>query len=285
MTAQRLALALDRWIVGHEQSTRAIALIRIGLGLVILTRFANELAVFRTVDIAGLILGPLFCLFTAMMIAGYMTRFAVVCVAASLFTIYLTGTYGNTVSQWHHHHVYLLLSATVLLAFTPCDRSYSVDSYRARRQADREGRPQPPELGLLWGQRLMVLQLGALYFWAAVDKSDWAWVSGQRLEQILTWTYSGRPLAILLDRPLLLVVLSLVVLVAEYGLAVGIFVRPLARFVVPVGFALHAAFYMLLPVSTYSITMMVLYLAILDPDAVHRCLDGVQGHAAADNRL
>ena len=32
------------------------------------------------------------------------------------------------------------------------------------------------------------------------------------------------------------------------------------------GLALHAAFYVLLPVSTYSATMMVLYLALLDPD-------------------
>lgn len=285
MTAQGLALALDRWIVGREQSTRAIALIRIGLGIVILTRFANELAVFRTLDIAGLILGPVFCLFTVMMIAGYLTHLSIVGVAASLFTIYMTGRYGNTVSEWHHHHVYLLLSVTVLLAFTPCDRSYSVDCYRAARQAERTGLPRPPERGLLWGQRLMVLQLGALYFWAAVDKSDWAWVSGQRLEQILTWTYSGRPLGALLDHPLLLVAMAVTVLLVEYGLAVAIFVRPWARFVVPIGFALHATFYLMLPVSTYSITMMVLYLAIIDPDAVHRCLEGVQGHAVADSRL
>lgn len=285
MTAQGLALALDRWIVGREQSTRAIALVRIGLGLVILTRFANELAVFKTLDAAGLILGPVFLLFTAMMIAGYHTHLAIVCVAASLFTIYMTGSYGNAIAQWNHHHVYLLLSATVLLAFTPCDRSYAVDRYRAVRQAERTGGPRPTERGLLWGQRLMVLQLGALYFWAAVDKSDWAWVSGQRLEQILTWTYSGRPLEVLLERPLLLAVLSAVVLIAEYGLAVGIFVRRWARVVVPVGLALHAAFYLLLPVSTYSVTMMVLYLAILDPDDVHRCLDGLQGHAALENRL
>ena len=285
MTLQGLALALDRWIVGREQSTRAIALIRIGLGLVILTRFANELAVFRTLDPAGLILGPLFCLFTIMMTAGYLTRPSIVGVAASLFTIYVTGSYGNTVAEWHHHHVYLLLSVTVLLAFTPCERSYSVDCYRAARRAEREGVPRPPERGLLWGQRLMVLQLGAVYFWAAVDKSDWAWVSGQRLDQILTWAYSGRPLGVLLDHPGLVVALSAIVLIVEYGLAVGIFVRPWARFVVPIGFALHAAFYLLLPVSTYSITMMVLYLAILDPDAVHRCLDGVQGHAVADHCL
>lgn len=282
---QRLARALDRWIVGREQSTRAVALIRIGLGLVTMTRFANELTVFRSLDAAGLILGPIFFLLTAMMIAGYLTRLAIGGVAACLITIYLTGVYGNPITEWHHHHVYLLLSATVLLAFTPCDRSYSVDCYRAKRLAARTGSPQPAERGLLWGQRLMVLQLGALYFWTAVDKSDWAWVSGQRLEQILTWTYSGRPLDVLLDQPLLLAALSVIVLVVEYGLAVGIFVRRWVSVVVPIGFALHATFYLLLPVSTYSITMMVLYLAILDPDKIHRRLDELQGHAAVAHRL
>jgi len=42
--------------------------------------------------------------------------------------------------------------------------------------------------------------------------------------------------------------------------------------------------YVLLPVNTYSATVMVLYLALLDPDAVHRFLDRMiqnhgQGHS------
>ena len=49
------------------------------------------------------------------------------------------------------------------------------------------------------------------------------------------------------------------------------------RWVVPVGLSLHATFYLMLPVATYSATAMVLYLALLDPAAVHRFLDRMQG--------
>ena len=64
--------------------------------------------------------------------------------------------------------------------------------------------------------------------------------------------------------------LSILVVVVEYVLAFAIFVRRWQAFVLPLGLALHAAFYVLLPVNTYSATVMVLYLALLDPDAVHR---------------
>ena len=285
MSARGLAAALARWTDAPEQSTRSVGLIRIALGLVILTRFANELTVFNALDPSGLVLGPLFFAVTGMMIVGYMARIAAAWVAASVLVIYLTGQYGNSVAQANHHHVYLLLSATLLLAFAPCGSSYSIDRYRAARRAERMGLPAPAERGPVWAQRLIVLQLAALYFWAAVDKSDWAWLSGDRLAQIVTWTYSGRPLAVLLDRPALLAGLAILVVAVEYGLALGVVVRRWVAVVLPVGIALHAAFYLLLPVGTYSITMIVLYLAIPDPDAVHRILDRLQGHAPVANRL
>lgn len=285
MSGRQLAAALARWTDAPEQSTRAVGLIRIALGFVVLTHFANDLTVFNAVDPSGLLLGPLFFVVTGMMIVGYMARIATAWVAASILVIYLTGQYGNSVAQWNHHQVYLLLSATILLVFTPCGRSYSVDRYRAARQAERMGLPAPAERGPVWAQRLIVLQLAALYFWTAIDKSDWAWLSGDRLAQILTWTYSGRPFEVLLDHPALLAGLAMLVVAVEYGLAVGVVVRRWAPVVMPVGLALHAAFYLLLPVGTYSITMMVLYLAIPDPDAVHRVLDRLQGHAPVANRL
>ena len=77
----------------------------------------------------------------------------------------------------------------------------------------------------------------------------------------------------------ILAVLSIIVVVVEYFLAFAIFVRRWQAFVLPLGLALHAAFYVLLPVNTYSATVMVLYLALLDPDAVHRFLDRmIQNH-------
>jgi hypothetical protein len=90
---------------------------------------------------------------------------------------------------------------------------------------------------------------------------------------------TGRALEPLISLGAILAVLSIIVVVVEYFLAFAIFVRRWQMFVLPLGLALHAAFYMLLPVNTYSATVMVLYLALLDPDAVHRFLDRmIQSH-------
>jgi hypothetical protein len=157
--------------------------------------------------------------------------------------------------------------------------------HRALRRAERTGEAPPPEHGRLWALRLIGLQLSAIYFWAAFDKTDWAFLSGQRLEQTLIWVHSGRPLEEWLLWAPFLVAASVAVVVLEYALAFAIHVRRWLWFVLPIGIMLHAAFYLLLPVDTYSITMVALYLALLDPNAVHRCLDRMQGHAPAAHRL
>ena len=45
------------------------------------------------------------------------------------------------------------------------------------------------------------------------------------------------------------------------------------KFVIPIGLALHAAFYVLLPVFTYSATMMAIYLLVVDPDWLDAQMD------------
>jgi hypothetical protein len=183
---------------------------------------------------------------------------------------------------WRSHHIYLLVVTVSLLALSPCGRSFSWDRYRALAQNPGD---VPPEYGELWPQRLMALQLGALYFWTAVDKTNWLFLSGQRLEHAFAWAYTGRLLEPLIALGPVLAVLSIVVVVVEYFLAFAIYVRRWQAWVLPIGLALHATFYILLPVNTYSATMMVLYLALLDPDAVHRFLDRIQGHGDAAHRV
>jgi hypothetical protein len=179
---------------------------------------------------------------------------------------------------WSSHHIYILVVSVSLLALSPCGRSFSWDRYRALAQA-QDAQDIPPECGDLWPQRLIALQLAALYFWAAVDKTNWSFLSGQRIEEAFIWSFTGRALEPLISLGAILAVLSIIVVVVEYFLAFAIFVRRWQAFVLPLGLALHAAFYVLLPVNTYSATVMVLYLALLDPDAVHRFLDRmIQNH-------
>jgi Vitamin K-dependent gamma-carboxylase len=269
-----------RWGADAQGSTRPLGLMRIALAIIVFARFGNEVSLYQGESPSFVLLGLIFFVLTSMMLVGYMAEAACAGVAATLMTMhYLVDHPG-----WTSHHIYLLVVSITLLALSPCGRSFSWDRYRALAQA-RDANAVPPEYGELWPQRLIALQLAALYFWTAVDKTNWLFLSGQRLEHAFTWAYTGRVLEPLISLSPLLPVLAIIVVVVEYFLAFAIFVRRWQPWVLPMGLALHAAFYVLLPVSTYSATMMVLYLALLDPAAVHRFLDRIQGHAQSPHYL
>lgn len=271
--------AVLHWCIGLEGSTRAIGLLRIVLALLIWSRWAREIGLFAAEHAAHVLLAVWFFPWTFAMVIGFHARLATAMTGLCLVVVYVIFGMALGHTGWTHHHTYLLAIATVLLAFTPCDRSFSLDRWRALERARRENRPPPPEHGPLWGQRLIGLQLSAIYFWTAVDKTEWAFLSGERLEQTLVFVHAGRPLFDVLTMPGLAMAASVLVVVIEYALAVAIHIRRAQAIALPVGIGLHLAFYLLLPVSTYSATMICLYLVLLDPDAVHRVLDRLQGYA------
>lgn len=275
MSAAAALRGLSAWGPEFEGSTRPAALMRIGIALMALVRFADELSLFNANNATGAMIGLAFFGCAAAALLGLRARLSIGALGAVILSLYALSVTGTGQPGWGHHHVYLLGVACLFLSLTECGRSYSVDRWLALRAAPA-GRP-PAEHGRLWGQRLILLQLSALYFWTAVDKTDWAFLSGQRLEQTFTWVYSGRFLELLLGWPALLAALSVVVVVVEYWLAAALLIERWRRWAVPVGLSLHATFYLLLPVDTYSATAMVLYLALLDPAAVHRFLDRMQG--------
>ncbi len=273
------------WCTEPAGSTRGVGLLRMALAAIILIRYGNEIAFFSHGDAAHTTLAVVFFVLTPLMFVGLHTRLVVALVAAMLFVMYYGFGFQPDKVGWNHHHSYILMIAVVLLAFTPCGRSYSVDRWREIATAERRGIEPRPESGRLWGTRLIGLQVSALYFWTAVDKTNWAFLSGQRLEQIMVWHHSGSVIEPLVMSPLFLVGASVAVVVAEYALAVAIHVRRLQPLAIPAALAMHAGFYMLLPVETYSITMIALYLVIVDADALHRFLDRLQGHGRAYDRL
>jgi hypothetical protein len=273
-----------RWGADAQGSTRPLGLMRIALALIVFVRFGNEVSLYQGESWSFVLLGIAFFVLTSMMLIGYMAEAACAGVAFILILMhFLMGqVYGYP--GWASHHIYILVVSVSLLALAPCGRSFSWDCYRAPAEP-RDPARVPPEYGELWPQRLIALQLAALYFWTAVDKTNWLFLSGQRLEHAFTWAYSGRALEPLISLGPLLPTLAIIVVVVEYFLAFAIFVRRWQAFVLPLGLALHAAFYVLLPVNTYSATMMVLYLALLDPEAVHRFIDRIQGHGQAPYRV
>lgn len=263
---------ISAWGPDAVGSTRAVGLMRIALGGIAILRFGAEMAPFAMPEIAGIVYGLIFYIFAAGTILGIRARASTAMLGITILILYGFTKSGIGPMGWGHHHVYILGVSCLLLSLTDCGRSYSVDRWRALKS----GGPVPAETGVLWGQRLIALQMGALYFWTAVDKTDRAFLSGERLEQTFTWVYSGRALEFLLVSPTALMVLSCLVVVVEYGLGVAIILQRWLYIAIPVGLALHASFYLLLPVDTYSVTMMVLYLALLDPDAVRKFTDRMQ---------
>jgi len=263
------------WAVDTEGSSRSSALIRIGLAMLFWSRWAGELLLYRDPSPAGLFLAVNFFLATTLLFIGYHSRIAAAWAGAVGLVMYHYFGFQLGREPWTHHHAYLLAVATLLIALTPCGRSYSLDRYLSVMRAEREGVPPPAERGNLWGLRLIVVQLSVLYFFTAFDKTSYAFLSGARLEAIFLWYYAGS------DYPAglagLAMVVSLAVVALEYSLAFGLPFHRSRRYLLLPGLAFHAIIYVTLPVYTFSATMVLLYLAYFDADAVDRVIARLQG--------
>lgn len=266
MAALRLSIA--GWL-DQEGSTRAVGLLRIALAGIALVRYADELAFYALDDWRHGVLAAFFFVLVPLMFIGLATRIVVPLVGATLALMYFSPLlplhYG-----WNQHHAYLLMVSVMLLSLTSCGASYSLDRFRGVLRAKRKGIQPPPEHGTLWGARLMGLQLSALYFWTAFDKTNIAFLSGERLEQIMLWHHSGRPLEFLWQDPAVLASLSVAVVVLEYALAVAIHVPRWQAPAITVAIGFHALLYVLVPVSTFSVTMIALFIVVLPPEAIDR---------------
>jgi hypothetical protein len=269
--------ALRDWALHTEASTRSLALLRMGLAITMWTRWASELLLYKHIASGHWPMCLLFFAATTLVLVGLWTRLSTVLMAvAALYLVYYIGHYEGH-RQYMHHHTTLLAWSCVWLALTPCGKSYSVDRWLEVGRAERRGLPPPPEVGNLWGMRVMALQVSSVYLWSAVAKCTVGFLSGARLAHHTMEVYSGSSV---IHEGLLAVLFGAVAwttLLLEFGLAFGLHFARARRWLVLPGLALHAGFYVLLNVSTFSITMMVLYLAFFDPDAVHQLLDRMQG--------
>ncbi|WP_292304805.1 HTTM domain-containing protein [Mesorhizobium sp.] len=263
------------WAVGTEGSSRSSALIRIGLAMLFWSRWAGELLLYRDQSPIGLFLAVNFFVATALLFVGYHSRIAALWTGSVGLAMYYYFGHQLGREPWTHHHTYLLAIAALLIALTPCGRSYSLDRYLAVMRAERTGRPPPAERGNLWGLRLIVVQISVLYFFAAFDKTNYAFLSGARIEQIFLWYYAGS------DYPAglawLATIVSPAVVALEYCLAFGLPFRRTRRYLVLPGLVFHAIIYVTLPVYTFSATMALLYLAYFDADAVDKVIARLQG--------
>jgi Vitamin K-dependent gamma-carboxylase len=279
--APRLRAALV-WLAMPEGSTRPAALMRLAFAMLAWARWAYPLHLYADLSPQRMAVAVSFFLSTTLMFFGVLSRASTAWAGLTTFFMYYAWGIVPGNESWHHHHHYLLSVSMCLLALAPCGRSYSLDRVWAARRAARTGRPLPDERGPLWAVRLIGLQLCVLYFWTAFNKSKVAFLSGERLQQIYMHSFAGSDMPAWSGfRPLTMAV-AVAVVALEYALAFGLFVPRLRRVLLPLGILFHGVLYVLLPIATFSLTCWAIYLAYLDPEAVHRWTsDGVGPGAGA----
>ncbi|MCY1054119.1 HTTM domain-containing protein [Nannocystis sp. SCPEA4] len=273
--------AIDRLVAwaADEGSTVPMALIRIGLALLLWARWGADMVFVHATGAPALALSAGFFAATGLMLIGLWTRAATATAAVVVAIMYFAHGAAGGRTEWIHHHHFLLMSATVLCALTPCGRSLSVDRWRALRQARRSGTSPPAERGPLLGLRLMTAQLSAVYLWSAFDKCEPGFFGGARLEQIVGFYYFGSDLPLGTSLTIVSSTAAVAVVALEFGLAIGVWRPRWHRRLLPLGVAFHAGLYVLLPVATFSATMVLLYLAAIEPGAVHRVVAGLAPRA------
>ena len=130
-TLLRLLQRFYNWGLCYRDSTRSVGLIRIGLVLLIWSRWAGELTLCRDIRLSVILLNSAFFLLTGLMCVGLWTR------ASSMGTAIIISVMFVMRESWHHHHTFLLIISTLFIALTPCGRSYSLDRWLALRRASK----------------------------------------------------------------------------------------------------------------------------------------------------
>lgn len=272
------------WGTQYVGSTRSSALIRIGLVFIIWTRFAYEQLPYRYEFGWQTLFSLAFYISTLLMLIGYKSQISTFCAGVLTFSFYYYFGLVLDVEPYTHHHTYWLGMATILCSLTPCGKSYSLDRWMAIKSARESSQPIPDEYGNLWGLRLMVVQLTMMYFWSAYDKTHVGFLGGDRLEAIFMKYYIGSTFYQWEEWEWVFSFAAWLVVLLEYALALFMpFKRTRKYFVLP-GIALHLCFYVTLPVFTYSITVLLLYLSYFDAGQIHELIDEVSGYSS-DNSV
>jgi hypothetical protein len=263
-------------VIFFEGSTRAVGLMRILLALVVWARFAAAVSPWNdNMRPDELFLACSFFVSSTLMLIGWFSRASTAWTGATLFVMYHGyGLYWED-QPWNEHNVYMLTVAVCLMALTPCGRSYSMDRYLSVRAGE-----ELEERGPLWGTRLLGLLPATSYFWSATDKSSAAFLSGERMEAIFMHNLLGSDYPSFPGFHELVVLISIGTVVLEFVLPFVLWVYRWQKVFIPLGLMVHALFYVLIPVKTFSVLMFVLYIAYLHPESVHRVL----GMAGAGDR-
>lgn len=241
-------------------STRLAGVMRILTVLVVWSRFAAGMVPAFGSSPTDYVLSAVFWSASPLAFVGLFTRPAMLLTgAAGMGAYYLQGVAAGN-SNLSSHHVFALALLCCLMALTPCGRSFSVDRLRTGL----------PEVGPVWGQRILAIQTTVLYLGAVYEKSYGAWLDGSRMTHFAQQIVFGSDLPDGAWFGALMVVAAVSTWGIEFALAVLIWVPRAKAPAWLLGFVFHGLVYAFTPVATYSVTMYVFLLSALDPEAFDR---------------
>ncbi|MBX3156183.1 MAG: HTTM domain-containing protein [Deltaproteobacteria bacterium] len=173
---------------------------------------------------------------------GVATRVIVPVSAAIYAWLY----FGSHLDSYQHHYLVALLLG--IASFVPWARP---------------ARAEPSTPVRSWAVRLLLVQLGIMYLWAAISKMDPLWLDGRTLGAQL-----GGSLRSLVDSTVGLKVVAVLVLVVELVLAATVWLRPAWRVAAPLGILFHAGILVAdLEIGLFAVLMLGLYVLVV-PDRV-----------------
>ena len=250
-----------------KASTRSSAVLRIGLVFLAWSCFADRLLIIHTFQhLDWFLLSILFFIFSGMLCIGWRTKFSNVGLALILnVMVFYLGVKDNYFTFRSYPATLIAMSLT-WLCFLPSGKSFSLDRYIAISKIKDQNNIFPQEIGQVWAINLIRLQVAVVYFFAAIDKSYLDF--NERLEQIFQNAYFGSYLPWENLRFIILLISVFTVLIL-YLLAFGLFIKSWHRWLMPIGIIFHIFIYLLIPVRTFSLTMILLYISFLDPNDVH----------------
>lgn len=252
-----------------EISSRPLGLFRIFMSVTIICHLTSFWAGGRVDDHAlSHALVVVFLLSTWFVLVGYKTRVATAIMALTALVLHMY--YGVALDKYVLSKEVQKVQVMVLMALTPCGRSLSVDRAIEVRRARAEQRPPAPETMPWWQLELFILQISAVYLWAAENKSDPAWFRGERMERYwVEWFGGSDSLAF---KPLvhpIAVLLAWATTILEYVLAFGLLSRRWRPYLLWGGVLLHLGILYSLSVTYFSATMLLILGLCLPPRVVH----------------
>lgn len=180
----------------------------------------------------------------------------------------------------HHRNLIILNSgdlfmrlSAVYLLLSPAGDALSLDNL-IRRKA---GRPIP-ETSPGWTQRLLQLQLGAVYCQSSLAKlGGETWCDGTALYYVgRLLDFRKMPMPWVFDNMFLIKVLTWGTLAIEFALWTLIWVKEFRYYVLGVGVLLHLAIEWSMNIPMFESQMICAYVVFIDPDDLQRFINRVK---------